>query len=44
MEAQDASIVALSSSRVVGLASLNFFFTTSHRFSMGFRSEELAGQ
>uniref|UniRef100_A0A9J8BXK4 Tc1-like transposase DDE domain-containing protein n=1 Tax=Cyprinus carpio carpio TaxID=630221 RepID=A0A9J8BXK4_CYPCA len=44
MEAQDASIAALSSSRVLGLASLNFLFTISHRFSMGFRSGELAGQ
>uniref|UniRef100_A0A9J8CXR7 HTH cro/C1-type domain-containing protein n=1 Tax=Cyprinus carpio carpio TaxID=630221 RepID=A0A9J8CXR7_CYPCA len=30
--------------RVLGLASLNFLFTISHRFSMGFRSGELAGQ
>ncbi|KAE8627878.1 hypothetical protein XENTR_v10007199 [Xenopus tropicalis] len=44
MEAQDASIAALSSSRVLGLVSLNFLFTISHRFSMGFRSGELAGQ
>uniref|UniRef100_A0A3P9NWS4 Methyltransferase 21C, AARS1 lysine b n=1 Tax=Poecilia reticulata TaxID=8081 RepID=A0A3P9NWS4_POERE len=32
------------SSRVLGLASLNFLFTISHRFSMGFRSGELPGQ
>ena len=44
MEAQDASIAALSSSTVLGLVTLNFLFTISHRFSMGFRSGELAGQ
>ena len=44
MEAQDASIAALSSSTVLGLVSLNFLFTIPHRFLMGFRSGELAGQ
>ena len=44
MEDQDASIAAFSSSALFGLISLIFLLAMSHRFSMGFRSSEFAGQ
>ncbi len=45
MEAQVAFlIVAFRSSALLGLVSLIFLLTILHRFSMGFRSGELAGQ
>lgn len=44
MEDQDASIAAFSSSALFGLMSLIFLLAMPHRFSMGFRSGEFAGQ
>ncbi len=44
MEAQVSLTVAFSSSALLGLVSLIFLFTIPHRFSMGFRSGEFAGQ
>ncbi len=44
MEAQVALTVAFSSSALLGLVSLIFLLTIPHRFSMGFRSGEFAGQ
>ncbi len=44
MEAQVALIAAFRSSALLGLVSLIFLLTISHRFSMGFRSGEFAGQ
>ncbi len=44
MEAQVSLTVAFSSSALLGLVSLIFLLTISHRFSMGFRSGEFAGQ
>ncbi len=44
MEAQVALIAAFSSSALLGLVSLLFLLTIPHRFSMGFRSGEFAGQ
>ena len=44
MEAQVTLIVAFSSSVLLGLLSLTFLWTIHHRFSMGFRSGEFAGQ
>ncbi len=44
MEAQVSLTVALSSSAFFGLLFLIFLLTISHRFSMGFRSGEFAGQ
>ncbi len=44
MRAQVALIVAFSSSALLGLAYRIFLFTISHRFSMGLRSGEFAGQ
>ncbi len=44
MEAQVALIVAFRSSALLGLVSLIFLLTIPHRFSMGFRSGEFAGQ
>ncbi|KAJ8358663.1 hypothetical protein SKAU_G00151880 [Synaphobranchus kaupii] len=38
MEAQDALMPAFSSFVLLGLVSLMFLLTISHRFSMGFRS------
>ncbi len=43
-EAQVALIVAFRSSALLGLVSLIFLLTIPHRFSMGFRSGEFAGQ
>ncbi len=43
-EAQVALIVAFRSSALLGLVSLSFLLTIPHRFSMGFRSGEFAGQ
>ncbi len=43
-EAQVALIAAFSSSVMLGLVSLNFLLTITHRFSLGFRSGEFAGQ
>ncbi len=43
-EAQVALIAAFRSSALLGLVSLIFLLTISHRFSMGFRSGEFAGQ
>ncbi len=44
MRAQVALIVAFSSSALLGLAYRIFLFTIPHRFSMGLRSGEFAGQ
>ncbi len=44
MEAQDSLIAAFSSSAFFGLLFLIFLLTIPHRFSMGFRSGEFAGQ
>ncbi len=44
MEAQVSLIAAFSSSALLGLVSLIFLLTIPHRFSMGFRSGEFAGQ
>ncbi len=44
MEAQVALIAAFRSSALLGLVSLIFLLTIPHRFSMGFRSGEFAGQ
>ncbi len=44
MEAQFALIAAFRSSALLGLVSLIFLLTIPHRFSMGFRSGEFAGQ
>ncbi len=44
MEAQVALIAAFRSSALLGLVSLVFLLTIPHRFSMGFRSGEFAGQ
>ncbi len=44
MRAQVALIVAFSSSALLGLAYRIFLFTILHRFSMGLRSGEFAGQ
>ncbi len=43
-ETQVALIAAFRSSALLGLVSLIFFLTIPHRFSMGFRSGEFAGQ
>ncbi len=44
MRAQVALIVAFSSSALLGLAYRIFLFTIPHRFYMGLRSGEFAGQ
>ncbi len=44
MEAQDSLTVAFSSSVLFGLLFLIYLLTIPHRFSMGFRSGEFAGQ
>ncbi len=44
MEIQVSLTVAFSSSAFFGLSFLIFFLTIPHRFSMGFRSGEFAGQ
>ncbi len=44
MRAQVALIVAFSSSALLGLAYRHLLFTIPHRFSMGLRSGEFAGQ
>ena len=44
METQVALIVAFSSSALLGLTYRIFLFTIPHRFSMGLRSSEFAGQ
>ncbi len=44
MEAQVALIAAFRSSVLLGLVSLIFLLTIPHRFSIGFRSGEFAGQ
>ncbi len=44
MRAQVALIVAFSSFALLGLAYRIFLFTIPHRFSMGLRSGEFAGQ
>ncbi len=44
MEAQVSLIAAFRSSALLGLVSLIFLLTLPHRFSMGFRSGEFAGQ
>ncbi len=44
MRAQVALIVAFSSSALLGLAYRIFLFIIPHRFSMGLRSGEFAGQ
>ncbi len=44
MEAQVSLTAAFSSSALLGLVSLIFLLTIPHRFSMGFRSGEFAGQ
>ncbi len=44
MEAQVSLTVAFRSSALLGLVSLIFLLTIPHRFSMGFRSSEFAGQ
>ncbi len=44
MEAQVSLTVAFSSSAFFGLLSLIFLLTIPHKFSMGFRSGEFAGQ
>ncbi len=43
-EAQVSLTVAFSSSIFVGLLFIIFLLTIPHRFSMGFRSGEFAGQ
>ncbi len=43
-EAQVSLTVAFRSSALLGLVSLIFLLTIPHRFSMGFRSGEFAGQ
>ncbi len=43
-EAQVTLITAFRSSVLLGLVSLIFLLTISHRFSMGFRSGEFSGQ
>ncbi len=43
-ESPGALIVAFSSSALLGLAYRIFLFTIPHRFSMGLRSGEFAGQ
>ncbi len=43
-EAQVALIAAFRSSALLGLVSLIFLLTITHRFSLGFRSGEFAGQ
>ncbi len=43
-EAQVALIAAFRSSALLGLVSLVFFLAILHRYSMGFRSGEFAGQ
>ncbi len=44
MEAQVSLIAAFSSSAFFGLLFLIFILTIPHRFSLGFRSGEFAGQ
>ncbi len=44
MEAQVSLIAAFRSSALLGLVSLIFLLTIPHRFSIGFRSGEFAGQ
>ncbi len=44
MEAQVTLIVTFRSSALLGLVSLIFLLTITHRFSVGFRSGEFAGQ
>ncbi len=44
MEAQVSLTVAFRSSALLGLVSLIFLLTIPHRFSIGFRSGEFAGQ
>ena len=44
MEAQISLMLAVSSSLLLGLVPLIFLLRIPHRFSMGFRSGELAGQ
>ncbi len=44
MEAQVSLTVTFSSSAFFGVLFLIFFLTISHRFSMGFRSGDFAGQ
>ncbi len=44
MKAEVSLTVAFSSSAFFGLLFLIFLLTISHRFSMGFRSGEFAGQ
>ena len=44
MDDQDASMAAFSSLALVGLMSLIFLLAMPHRFSIGFRSDEFAGQ
>ncbi len=44
MEAQVSLTVTFSSSAFFGLLFLIFLLTIPHRFSMGFRSDEIAGQ
>ncbi len=44
MEAQVSLTVAFSSFEFFGLLFLLFLLTITHRFSMGFRSGEFAGQ
>ncbi len=44
MEVQVSLTVAFRSSALLGLVSLIFLLTIPHRFSMGFRSGEFAGQ
>ncbi len=44
MEARVALTVVFRSSALLGLVSLIFLLTIPHRFSMGFRSGEFAGQ
>ncbi len=43
-EAQVSLTAAFSSSALLSLVSLFFLLTIAHRFSMGFRSDEFAGQ
>ncbi len=44
MEAQVSLTVVFRSSALLGLVSLVFLLTIPHRFSIGFRSGEFAGQ
>ncbi len=44
MEAQVTLIAAFRSSALLGLVSVIFLLTILHRYSMGFRSGEFAGQ